>query len=76
MPAGYAIGSQLVWLGLAVGVVVDGWFISRRIRQLVTERYPRSTESLRGLYWYGVMRSLSYRRMRIPKPRVKVGEKI
>jgi hypothetical protein len=29
-----------------------------------------------ALYMYGIMRGLTFRRMRVPKPRVALGEKV
>jgi hypothetical protein len=29
-----------------------------------------------GLYWYTVMRSLTFRRMRIPLPRLNYGDRV
>jgi hypothetical protein len=42
----------------------------------VRERFPKTQQKMSGLYVYAIMRALSYRRMRIPKPRVKIGDKV
>lgn len=68
--------SNLMWLLLALGVVVDGVLISRKIKKLVFERFPDTTQKPRSLYLYGVMRSLMFRRMRVPKPQVGIGEAV
>ena len=57
-------------------MVVDSLLISRRIKKLITERFPRTEQRMGSLYLYGIMRSSSFRKMRMPKPRVKVGDKI
>lgn len=70
------LASNMLWLALALAVVVDSLFICLRVRKLVLERHPKTTQRMGGLYMYAVMRSLSMRRMRIPKPRVRTGAKI
>lgn len=64
----------VVWPLLLVAIVVDSMFIARRVRRLARERYP--DESTRGLTWYAVSRSLQIRRLRLPPPKVKVGQSI
>jgi hypothetical protein len=63
--------------GLVIAAVlimlVEGVFIARRTRALAAERYP--AESTRGVGLYAAMRALQIRRMRMPKPRVKPGDK-
>lgn len=76
MPPAVGLAGNVIWLLLGVGVVIDGVLIARKIKRLVSERFPKSKEKLSGLYMYAVMRSLSYRRFRMPKPRVNVGAKI
>jgi hypothetical protein len=76
LPAQYVLGANLVWLLLGAGVILDSVLISRRINKLIRERFPKTQQRMGGLYLYAVMRSLSYRRMRVPKPRVNVGDKI
>jgi hypothetical protein len=54
--------------------VVDGYFLSRRIKREVSTRFPG--EALKGLGMYGWLRSTQIRRLRAPLPQVKRGEKI
>jgi hypothetical protein len=54
-------------------MLVEGVFIARRARELVTERFPG--ESTRGIGLYAAMRALQIRRLRMPKPRISPGEK-
>lgn len=53
--------------------VIDGVFLTRRIKREVAARFPN--EALKGLGMYGWLRSTQMRRMRAPKPGVAVGEK-
>jgi hypothetical protein len=50
--------------------------ISRKVKKLVKERIPQTSQRMGALYMYGVMRALTFRRMRVPKPRVDLGAKI
>jgi hypothetical protein len=68
--------SNLLWALLALGVVVDSVLISRRVKKLVRERFPDTTQRPRSLYLYGIMRSITFRRMRMPKPQIGVGEAV
>ncbi|HYN96318.1 MAG TPA: DUF3043 domain-containing protein [Pilimelia sp.] len=76
MPPAVQLGSNLLWVLLALAVIIDSLLIGRRIKKLVRERVPGSTPRWGSLYLYGIMRSITFRRMRVPKPRVKLGEKI
>ena len=76
MPPIVQQGSTLLWAFLAVAVVVDSVLISRRIKKLIAERFPKTTQRLGSLYLDGVMRGLTFRRMRVPKPQVELGAKI
>jgi hypothetical protein len=60
-------------LVLALVVAVEGWFTNRRLRQLITERLPG--ESTRGVTRYAIMRGLQIRKLRMPAPRIRPGEK-
>jgi len=63
-----------VVLVVLVVVVGEGWYTSRKVLRLVTQRYPG--ESTRGLRLYAAMRNTQFRRLRMPPPRVKVGDKV
>ncbi|WP_229073833.1 DUF3043 domain-containing protein [Actinoplanes sp. DH11] len=68
--------STLIWAGLALAVLVDSILIARKIKKLVRERFPQTTQRMGSLYLYGIMRGLTFRRMRIPKSKVEYGDKI
>lgn len=68
--------ANLMFLFMLLLVVADAVVLTRRIKKLVTERLPKNTERMGSLYWYGVMRSLSMRRLRMPRPQVGPGERI
>ncbi|MFZ4108289.1 MAG: DUF3043 domain-containing protein [Candidatus Planktophila sp.] len=53
--------------------VIDGIFLSRKIRSLVSEKFPSATT--KGLGMYAWLRSTQMRRLRAPKPQVNVGDK-
>ncbi|WP_430779767.1 DUF3043 domain-containing protein [Actinoplanes sp. G11-F43] len=67
------LASNLLWAALALGVLIDSIFIARRIKKQITTRFPQTQQRLGGLYFYGIMRGLTFRRMRIPKPKVGLG---
>ncbi|MEU5399545.1 DUF3043 domain-containing protein [Streptomyces sp. NPDC005963] len=63
----------LVWLGVIVMIVVDSIGLAIRLKKQLRERYP--DEPKRGAVAYGLMRTLQLRRLRLPKPQVKRGER-
>jgi len=64
-------GVVIALLALAVG---EGWFLSVRTKRLAKEHYPG--QSVQGIVLYVTMRNISLRRLRVPKPRVRPGDKI
>jgi hypothetical protein len=70
------LGSNILWALLAITMVIDSYLISRKIKRLVRDRFPKTTQRVGSLQIYGVMRALSFRRMRVPKPQVGLGDKI
>ncbi|WP_206319865.1 DUF3043 domain-containing protein [Streptomyces zingiberis] len=63
----------LVWMGMIVMIVTDSIGLGIRLRKQLSVRFPE--ESRRGVVFYAVMRSLQMRRLRLPKPQVKRGER-
>jgi hypothetical protein len=66
-----ADGFIVVLLAIMLG---EGWTVASRVKRLAQQRFPN--ESTKGLTLYVVMRGISMRRMRLPKPRVERGTKI
>ncbi|WP_203938825.1 DUF3043 domain-containing protein [Spirilliplanes yamanashiensis] len=76
MPKVVQLGTNILWVILAAGVVIDSILIARKVKRLVRERFPKSDQRLGSLYLYGIMRGLTFRRMRIPKPKVEIGAQV
>jgi hypothetical protein len=55
-------------------MIVEGYLVGRKLTALAAERYPG--QSTRGVRIYAAMRSLQIRKLRFPKPRVKIGDKV
>ncbi|HET8661813.1 MAG TPA: DUF3043 domain-containing protein [Micromonosporaceae bacterium] len=73
MPVPVQLASNVLWVVLALAVVIDSVLIALKIKRLVRERFPRTTQRMGSLYLYGILRGITFRRMRMPKPRVKLG---
>jgi hypothetical protein len=70
------LGANVAFLAMIFAILVDSVLLSRRIRQVVSKRFPKMEERWGSLYFYAVMRSVNFRRMRIPKAQVNVGDKV
>jgi hypothetical protein len=75
-PPEVRLAANLVWVALAAAVILDSFLIARKIKTLVRQRFPNTTQRMGSLYTYGIMRSITFRKMRLPNPRVKLGQKI
>lgn len=58
---------------VAGAAVVDGWFLSRRLRRALEAKFG-AERVVKGTVMYGVLRAYQMRRMRMPKPRVGRGD--
>ncbi|MGW1171596.1 DUF3043 domain-containing protein [Streptomyces sp. NPDC001153] len=63
----------LLWLVVIVLIVADAAFSGFRLKKQLKERFPDG--KTRGAVAYALMRSLQMRRLRLPKPQVKRGER-
>ncbi|AGS69092.1 integral membrane protein [Streptomyces collinus Tu 365] len=62
-----------LWLVVIVLIVLDAIVSGFRLKKRLAERFP--DQNRRGAVAYGLMRSLQMRRLRLPKPQVKRGER-
>ena len=63
----------LLWLVVIVLIIVDSVITAIGLRRQLRERFP--DQSTRGTVAYALMRTLQMRRLRLPKPQVKRGER-
>jgi hypothetical protein len=63
----------LLWLVVIVLIVLDSAVSGFRLKKRLAERFP--DQNRRGAVAYALMRSLQMRRLRLPKPQVKRGER-
>lgn len=64
----YVLGA--FWV-MFLAVFVDVFILSRKLRRRLAEKFG---EVERGTVWYGSMRSLQFRKLRLPKPQVQRGQ--
>jgi hypothetical protein len=64
---------MLLWLAVIAMIVLDSVFTGVRLRKRLAEKFPN--DNRRGAVAYALMRSLQMRRLRLPKPQVKRGER-
>ncbi|MEU5535896.1 DUF3043 domain-containing protein [Streptomyces sp. NPDC020362] len=62
-----------LWLVVIVLIVLDAAVSGFRLKKRLAERFP--DQNRRGAVAYALMRSLQMRRLRLPKPQVKRGER-
>lgn len=65
--------SLLLWLFVIVLIVVDSISLGFRLKKQLRERFPDA--NTKGAVAYALMRTLQMRRLRLPKPQVKRGER-
>ncbi|MCF2531203.1 DUF3043 domain-containing protein [Yinghuangia soli] len=65
--------SLLMWAAIIVLIVLDSIRLNYTLKKRLRERFPDA--NLKGCTPYALMRSLQMRRLRLPKPQVKRGEK-
>jgi hypothetical protein len=70
----FAVAGIVIMYSVLLVSIVDGFFLSRKIKAEITARFP--DKNTKGLGLYGWLRSTQMRRMRAPKPQVKAGDKV
>lgn len=72
----FSLYGQLLWFLIGLATIADTVLICRKIGKLLRERYPKSTIRPRSLYFYAFMRGITFRRLRMPQPRKKIGDPV
>lgn len=72
--AAVQLGAIAVMYGVLLIAVIDGIFLSRKIRRLVSAKFPNA--ATKGLGMYAWLRSTQMRRLRAPHPQAKVGDSV
>lgn len=72
--AAIQLGAIALMYAVLLLAVVDGFFLSRKIRKAVALKFPGTPT--KGLGMYAWLRSTQMRRLRAPHPQVKIGDKI
>lgn len=62
--------------GFLAIVLLDLLLLWQRYKKLLAERHPGVSPKGKGLMMYGFNRSIQMRRLRMPKPTIKRGEKV
>jgi Flp pilus assembly protein TadB len=68
-----ALLSVVLWVVMLVAIVIDSLVLVRGLKKEARRRFPN--EDLGRIGWYALMRSMQFRKWRLPKPRIKRGEK-
>jgi hypothetical protein len=76
MPSVVQLAANAFWIVLALAVIVDSFILCRKVRRLIKQRFPQTTTKMGGHYFYAIMRSITFRRIRMPAPQVKIGDAI
>ncbi|MGY0062480.1 DUF3043 domain-containing protein [Streptomyces sp. LZ34] len=63
----------LLWMLVILLIVVNSVVLGIQLKRQLRKRFP--DENLRGVVAYALMRTLQMRRLRLPKPQVKRGER-
>ena len=68
--------TTLFCLLVLLAMIIEGVLNGRRLTRLARQKFPK--ESIRGgsIGWYAFIRASQIRKLRIPKPRVRPGDKI
>jgi Protein of unknown function (DUF3043) len=68
--------ATLLCLVMLLGMIMEGVLNGRRLAKAARAKFPK--ENIRGfsIGWYAFIRASQIRKLRIPKPRVKPGDKI
>ncbi|MGH3550200.1 MAG: DUF3043 domain-containing protein [Pseudonocardiaceae bacterium] len=67
---------SLVSMAMLLAIIVEGVLLGRTVMRRVRERFPNASESGTSLGFYAMTRATQLRRLRVPKPRIELGDPI
>ncbi|OOC56980.1 hypothetical protein NOSIN_04710 [Nocardiopsis sinuspersici] len=65
--------AYVAWPLMMVTIIAEGVLVGRTVKKRATEYFP-GDPTVKGIGMYAAMRQLQFRRLRLPKPRLKVRE--
>lgn len=71
---GYQSFANGLWSAMILLVAVDTFVLIFKLKRQLRERFP--DESTKGAVFYAILRSLQLRFLRLPKTKVKLGQKL
>jgi hypothetical protein len=63
-------------MALMAAMILEGILLGRQVTKQVRKRFPKERISAPGIGWYAFSRASQLRRLRIPKPRVRIGDTV
>jgi len=70
------VAVSYLWLLMIFVLGADSFLLARVIRRAVAERFPDDDVPIRRHSFYGITRAATFRRMRSPRPTVKLGAEV
>jgi hypothetical protein len=67
---------SIVMMVIIVALIIEGFFLGRRVNKVVRARYPDTSFGKWSLGFYAFTRATMIRRMRTPAPQVNIGDEI
>jgi hypothetical protein len=68
--------ATVLCLVMLLAMILEGALNGRRYTRLARLKYPKETVRGLSIGWYAFIRASQIRKLRIPKPRVKPGDRV
>jgi hypothetical protein len=67
---------SLFCMAMLAAIVLEGVLLGRRVTRASREKFPKEQVSGVAIGWYSFSRASQLRKLRVPKPRVKIGAEV
>jgi hypothetical protein len=67
---------SLFCMAMLAAIVLEGVLLGRRVTRAAREKFPKEQVSGVAIGWYSFSRASQLRKLRVPKPRVKIGAEV